>query len=60
MANTCSTCGKRAGRDRALIPTVDEVGAGQICWVCLLTLLTQLRNSGDVTVFLARPTAVTR
>lgn len=57
--NTCTTCGKPAGRTgRALIPTVDEVGCGEICWVCLLDLLTRLRTSGDVTVFLARPAAV--
>jgi hypothetical protein len=54
---TCTGC-RSAGQGRALIPTVDEIGCGQICWVCFLTLLTQLRESGDVTVFLARPVAV--
>jgi hypothetical protein len=55
--NSCSTC-HGTGQGRALIPTVDEFGCGQICWVCFLTLLTRLRESGDLTVFLARPTAL--
>lgn len=57
--NTCSTC-PSDGLGRALIPIVDEAGRSEICWVCFLTLLTRLRTSGDVTVFVARPQAVTR
>jgi hypothetical protein len=57
--NTCSSCGAPAGRGADhLIPVVDELGRTEMCGLCLITVLARWPQSGDVTVFLARPTAL--
>lgn len=59
MANTTSTCSTCGNADQgALIHVVDELGRDEICGLCVITLLARLRTSGDVTVFVARPTAL--
>lgn len=61
---SCSGCGyqpapsaSRCDR-RLLIAVVDELGKSALCGSCLVMLLARLRSSEDVTVFVARPTAV--
>ena len=62
MANTstgtCSTCGAPAAQAQPLIHVVDELGRDEVCGLCVIRLLARIRTSGDVTVFVARPTAV--
>jgi hypothetical protein len=60
MANTTSTCSScgNADRDGALIPVIDETGGTAICGLCVIAKLPRWVLSGDVTLVVARPTAV--
>lgn len=62
--STCSSCKSPAipsgPNARHLITVVDELGAAAMCDLHVIGLLSRLARSGDVTVFVARPTAVPR
>lgn len=59
--STCSICGAPDGRGgHVLIPVVDDHGSTERCGLCVIPLLAQVRASGDVTVFVARPQVATR
>lgn len=53
--STCSRCHRV--RD-GLIPVIDETGSSAICGLCVVAELPRWVLSGDVTVFVARPTAL--
>jgi hypothetical protein len=58
MPTTCSSCGSPGSDRRVLFPVVDELGRSAMCGLCLISLLSRVRSSADVTVFVARPAAV--
>jgi hypothetical protein len=61
-ASTCSDCGTPAipsgPNARRLITVVDELGTSAMCDLHVIGLLSRLARAGDVTVFVARPTAL--
>lgn len=62
----CCSCGyspnPRAPRStgRALIRVVDELGSDNVCDLCLLPVVARLGGTGEITMLVARPVAVTR